>query len=98
MERQSWGNAQYLTRECLEVAGIPCNVSNKNLESEVLEVFSKVGCEVLSRDIEACHRLTNNDIVIVKFLRRKECDQVLSIKRGLRKVKLEDIDLRGSRK
>ena len=98
MERQSWGNAQYLTRECLEVAGIPCDVSNKNLESEVLEVFSKVGCEVLSRDIEACHRLTNNDRVIVKFLRRKECDQVLPIKRGLRKVKLEDIGLRGSRK
>ena len=98
MERQCWANAQYSRRECLEVAGIPRDVSNENLESKVLEVFSKVGCEILCRDIEACHRLTNNDRVIVKFLRRKECDQVLSIKRGLRKVKLEDIGLRGSRK
>ena len=34
--------------------------------------------------------------IIVKFLRRKDCDQVMSVKRGLRKVKLEDIRLRGS--
>ena len=83
-------------RECLEVAGIPRDVSNENLELKVLEVFSKVGCEILSGDIEACHRLTNNDRVIVKFLRRKDCDQVLSVKRDLRKVKLKDIGLRGN--
>ena len=80
----------------MEVAGIPRDVSNENLESKVLEVFSKVGCEILSCDIEACHRLTNNDRVIVKFYRRKDCDQVMSVKRGLRKGKLEDIGLRGS--
>ena len=83
-------------RECLEVAGIPRDVSNENLELKVLEVFSKVGCEILSGDIEACHHLTNNDRVIVKFLRRKDCDQVLSVKRDLRKVKLKDIGLRGN--
>ena len=96
MERQYWVNAQYSGGECLEVAGIPRDVSNENLESKVLEFFSKVGCEILSRDIEACHRITNNDRVIVKFLQRKDCDQVLSVKRDLRKTKLEDIDLRGS--
>ena len=90
MQRQCWVNAQYSRRECLEVAGIPCDVSNENLESKVLEVFSKVGCEILSRDIEACHGLTNSERVIVKFLRRKDCDQVLSVKRDLRKVKLKD--------
>ena len=91
MERQCWANTQYSRRGCLEVAGIPCDVSNENLESKVLEVFSKVVCEILSRDIEKYHRLTNNDRVIVKFLRRKDCDQVLSVKRDLRKIKLEDI-------
>ena len=58
--------------------------------------FDKFGCEILSRDIEASHCLTNNDRVIVKFLRRKDCDQVLSVKRDLRKVKLKDIGLRGN--
>ena len=58
--------------------------------------FNKFGCEILSRDIEASHRLTNNDRIILKFLRRKDCDQVLSVKRDLRKVKLKDIGLRGN--
>ena len=89
-------NAQYSRRECLEVAGIPRDVSNEDLESKVLKVFSKVGCVIFSRDIEACYCLTNNHKIIVKFLRRKDCDQVMSVKRGLRKVKLEDIRLRGS--
>ena len=52
MERQCWANAQYSKRECLEVACIPRDVSNENVESKVLEVFGKVGCEFLSRDIE----------------------------------------------
>ena len=52
MERQSWANAQYSRTEYLEVACIPRDVSNENVESKVLEVFGKVSCEFLSRDIE----------------------------------------------
>ena len=79
MERQCWANAQYSRRVCLEVAGgILCYVSDKKLESEVLEIFTNVGCEIPSCNIEACHCLTNNDRVIVKFLRRKDCNQVHS--------------------
>ena len=52
MERQCWANAQYSRRECLEVACIPRDVSNENLESKVLEVSGNVGCEFLSRNIE----------------------------------------------
>ena len=64
-------------------------------EGSVWKLQVKVGCEFFSRDIEACHRLMNNDKVIDKFLRRKDCDQVMSVKTDLRKVKLEDILLRG---
>ena len=78
------------------VAGISRDVANENLEPKVFEVLRKAGCEILSRDIEACHRLTNNDKIIVQFLRRKNCDQVLSVKKDLQKVKLEDIGLKGS--
>ena len=83
MERQCWANAQYSRKESLEVVGIPCDVSNENLDSKVLEVFSKVGCEVLSYNIEACHPIRNNDRIIVKFLGRKDCDQFMSVKRYL---------------
>ena len=68
MEKQCWANAQYLRRECMEVEGTPCNISNKNLESKELEVFGKVGCEIASRDIETCDRFANNnDRIIVTF-------------------------------
>ena len=36
LERQCWENAQYSRRECLEVAGIPRDVSDENLESKML--------------------------------------------------------------
>ena len=71
MERQCWANAQYSRRECLKVAGIPRDVSNENLESKVLEVFSKVGCAILSRYIEACHCLTNNVESLPNFCEEK---------------------------
>ena len=46
---------------------------------------------------QACHRLTNsNDRIRGKFSQRKHCDQVMSVKRDLRKFKLEDVGLRGS--
>ena len=32
MERQCWANAQYSRRECLELVGAPCSVSDENLE------------------------------------------------------------------
>ena len=32
MERQCWANAQYSRRECLELVGVPCSVSDENLE------------------------------------------------------------------
>ena len=83
MERQCWANAQYSRRESLEVVGIACDVSNENLDSKVLEVFSKVGCEILSHDIEAYHPIRNNDRIIVKFLGRKDCNQFMSVKRDL---------------
>ena len=35
MERQCWKTAHYSKRECLEVVGIPCDVSNEDLESKV---------------------------------------------------------------
>ena len=85
MKRQCWANAQYSRREFLEVAGIPRDVSNDNLESKVFEGFSKVGTDMLSRDIGTCHRLTKNDRDIVKFLLRKDCDQILSATRDLQR-------------
>ena len=50
MEGQCWANSQYSRRECLEIVAIPRDVSNKDLEFKVIEVFKKVACGIPSRN------------------------------------------------
>ena len=94
--RGNAGNAHYWKREYFEIGGIPRDVFNQDLESKAIKVFNKVCCEISSRDIEAFHSFTNsNDKIMAKCLWWKDCDQVLSVKRDLRKVTLKDVVLRG---
>ena len=69
-------------------------LDDNSLEEKTIQVFEKVGC-----NIEACHRITKrNDRVIVKFSRRKDRQQMLSVKKNLQKLKMEDIGLTGDNK
>ena len=99
LERECWANAQYSRRECLELVGIPSSVTHDLLEDTVLNVFSKMGCQIQKENVEACHRIhKNNDITIIKFTRRKDCQQILSVKRDLKNLEMEDVGLpRGTR-
>ena len=97
MERQCWANAQYSRRECLEVVGIPDSVQNNELEDKVLTIFKKIGSEVSPRDIESCHRLKkDNDRVTVKFSGRKDCEQIMSVKKDLKHLKMQEVGLPGN--
>ena len=94
MERQCWANAQYSRRQRLEVAGIPWQVDDKNLEKKVLSIFQKIGCTIYSTFIDDCHQLgKNSDSVIVKFTRRKDCKQILKVKKDLRDLKMDNLYL-----
>ena len=98
MDSQYWANAQHSRRECLEVVGIPDSVQNNKLEDRVLTIFKKIGSEVSPRDIEACHRLRkNNARVIVKYSRCKDCEQIMSVKRDLKHLKMQEFGLPGNR-
>ena len=91
IERQCWANVQYSRRECLEVARIPQQVDEKNLETKVLSIFHKIGCTIDATFIDDCHRLGKNNVrVIGKFPRRKNCKQIFKIKRDLN---TDDLDL-----
>ena len=69
------------------------------LEEKIIQVSEKVGCSIDSSNIEACHRITKkNDRVIVKFFRRKDCQRVLSFKKNLQKLKMENTGLTGDNK
>ena len=98
-ERQCWASAQdSRRRKCLEVVGIPDCVQNNELEDKVLTIFKKISSEVSPRDIEACHRLKkDNDRVIVKFSRRKDCEQIMSAKKDLKHLKMQEFGLPGNR-
>ena len=99
LERQSWANAQYSRRECLDIVGIPREVSGEVLEEKVMNIFDKIGCNISPDNIESCYRISKkSDTVIVKFSRRKDCQQVWQVKKDLQKMKMEDFDLPGSGK
>ena len=83
-ERKCWANAQYSKRECLEVAGIPKSVKQNELEDKVLRIFKKFGSDIPSDNIEACHRVGRHNNVIIKFSKRKDCQQIFSVKKDLR--------------
>ena len=99
LERPFWANAQYSRRECLDIVGIPREVSGEVLEEKVLNIFDKIGCSISPDHIESCHRISKkSDTVIVKFSRRKDRQQVWQVKKDLQKMKMEDFDLPGSGK
>ena len=76
------------------MAGIPLQVDDKNSEINVLSVFQNIGCTISLTFLDDCHWLgKNNDRVIVKFTCRKDCKQILKVKKDLRNLDKEDIDL-----
>ena len=97
--RQCWEIAQYSRREFLDVVGIPSEVGADVLEEKVLNIFDKFGCDIPPEEIEACHRISKTiSIVILKFTKKKDFQQVWSVTRDLQKIKMEDVNLPGQNK
>ena len=94
LERQSWANGQYSRKECVGVVGIPRTVDDKHLEAKVLSIFQKVGCAIAPEFIDERHRLgKNNYRVIAKFNCRKDCKQILQVKKDLKYLTADNLDL-----
>ena len=96
MEHQCWANAQYSRWECLDIIGFPSEVELDVSEDKVVIIFEKLSCNIYSNYIEACHRISKKSATVIdKFSRRKDCQQVLAVKKDLRKIKMEDVGLSG---
>ena len=94
VERQCWKNAQYSRRECVDVVGLPSSIADDQLENTVCRVLLDIGANITNEKRESCHRLNKNtDRTIVKFSRRKNCDQVMRVKGELNKLKPANLDL-----
>ena len=70
LEKERLRDNQYGRRENVEIANIPENVKDEQLESTVIKIMDEIGVAVESNDISACHRLKNGS-TIVRFLNRK---------------------------
>ena len=94
VERQCWKNAQFSRCECVEVVGLPLSVADDQLENTDCRVLQYIGANITNEKIESRHRLNKNaDTTIVKFLKRKDCDQVIRVKSELKKLKPADLGL-----
>ena len=75
----------------MEIFGIPGSIDNSVLEETVCGVFKKIGAEIDERDAQACHRLKEKES-IVKFVNRKDCLQILRVKKELNSLDPTDLD------
>ena len=67
----------------MEVIGIPKSVESQDLKHVVCKVFNSIGFNIGEDTIQVCHRLTKPGRTIVSFSRRKDCQHLIRIKKGL---------------
>ena len=95
MKRQCWTNAQYSRREGLDRIGIPSEIEADFLEEKVVNIYENLTVISLLTAQKLKTVSKKSTTVIFKFLRRRDCQQVLSVKKNLRKIKMEIVDLWG---
>ena len=78
-ERQCWKTEQYSRRECIEIVRNP-DTTNETKVCNLIEMAA--GISITLESLNACHCLPSNqnDILIIKFLRKTDAEMVLSKK------------------
>ena len=69
----------------MDITDIHSEVEAGVLEEKVVKIFERLGCNTPSNHIEACHRISKKSAtVIIKFSRRKNCQQLFPYHKVLR--------------
>ena len=55
-------------------------------------IFKKIGVEIDERDVQVCHRLKEKERTGVKFVNRKDCLQILRVKKKLKCLDPTELD------
>ena len=89
LEREQNRSLQYMRRDTVEISGIPDNIAQKDLEREVVNIYSEAGVvvhgnKVQASDIQACHRIGKKGITVCKFVNRKFAREGLVCGRNLK--------------
>ena len=86
-------SAQYSRRECAEIIGIPNSIVHNDFEKTVRKVLQHIGADICEEKIESHHRINKkSNRTIVKFSRRKDCEQVMRVKKDLKDLDPTDLD------
>ena len=80
---------QYGRRNDIETTGIPRSVPDQNLEERFEDILNEISIDVLPKDIEACHRVSESKNkskkTIVRFINRKHAKKALTSRKNLKK-------------
>ena len=83
----------------MDFSGIPNSVALKDLENFIQRLLQEISINLEKSRIVACHRLGKTDRTIVKFLNRRDAENVYSNKKKLKGVDisclLSDDDMQG---
>ena len=95
LEREQNQTLQYMRRDSIEISGIPDSVSQKDLKAEVVKIYETAGVTVhgkklAPKHIQACHRIGQKGIAIVKFANRKFAREGLVCGRNLKDKQIYD--------
>ena len=88
LERKHHKLVQHSRRKCLKFSDIPSSVAPKDLKNFPICLFQEIGIDLDKSWIVACHRLAKMDRTIIKFLNRKDAENVFSSI-----MKLKDVDI-----
>ena len=67
LEVRCWENEQYSRRECLEISGIPSEVTNDKLEEKSLEILKLINDEI--NKAAGCNDYNLSDDILVRVKR-----------------------------
>ena len=93
LEKDNFACQQYSRRDTIELAGIPPNIKDEELEAKACDLFGEIGVDVTPSQIQACHRLYDKKRVIVKFVNRKSAISILRSRGNLKDVNLSNIGI-----
>ena len=93
IERNFNLSSQYNRRSCIEISGIPVNISGDKLEEEVIKIYASAGYKVQDRElahheIQSCHRIGKKGKTICRMVNRKFAEVALYNSKKLKDSKV----------
>ena len=83
LQRNALDSSQYLRREMIEINPVPEDIQDMQLEESICQALSLTGTPVSADNLEACHRMSERDRVIVNFSSREKRNEVIFKKKSL---------------